>query len=155
VKAIKKFDEFLKEKIVKKQSTDKSRAEFLIQESENSYINLLEKIQKIKISDINANDFVKSCYDILMELIRAKMLLNGYNASGIGAHEAEISYMRVLEFDENDVQFTDQIRFFRNGMLYYGTILDKDYAEKVIEFTKKIYKNLTNKIKDKTSQAGK
>ena len=115
----------------------------------------MEKIQKIKISDINANDFVKSCYDILMELIRAKMLLNGYNASGIGAHEAEISYMRVLEFDENDVQFTDQIRFFRNGMLYYGTILDKDYAEKVIEFTKNIYKNLTNKIKDKTSQAGK
>ncbi len=78
-------------------------------------------IQKIKLSDSNANSFVKSCYDILMELIRARMILEGYNASGFGAHEAEVSYMRILGFNENDVQFTDQIRFFRNGMLYYGT----------------------------------
>ena len=151
MKAIKTFDEFLREKIVKKQSIDRSRAEFLIKESENSYTNLLEKIQKIKISDVNANDFVKSCYDILMELIRAKMLLNGYNASGFGAHEAEVSYMRVLGFDENDVQFADQIRLFRNGMLYYGTTIDKDYAEKVIEFTKKIYKKLKDKLETKNS----
>ena len=30
----------------------------------------------------NLNDFVKSCYDILMELIRARMFLAGYNADG-------------------------------------------------------------------------
>ena len=77
-----------------------------------------------------------------MEIIRAKMLLEGYNASGIGAHEAEVSYMRILGLGEKDVQFADQIRFFRNGMLYYGTILDKEYAEKVIEFTKRIYNKL-------------
>ena len=142
MRAIRNFGDFIKEKIVKKQSIDKSRAEFLIKESENSYNNLLEKIQKIKLSDDNANDFIKSCYDILMEIIRAKMLLEGYNASGFGAHEAEVSYMRVLGFDENNVQFADQIRFFRNGMLYYGTILDKEYAEKVIEFTKKNYQKL-------------
>jgi len=139
MRAIRKFDEFIKNNVVKKQSADKSRAEFLIKESENSYNNLLEKIRKIKLNDANANDFVKSCYDILMELMRAKMLLVGYNASGFGAHEAEVSYMRVLGFDEKDVQFADQIRFFRNGMLYYGTILDKSYAEKVIYFTKRIY----------------
>jgi len=143
MRAIRNFEDSIKEKIVKKQSIDKSRAEFLIKESENSYNNLLEKIQKIKLSDDNANDFVKSCYDILMEIIRAKMLLGGYNASGFGAHEAEVSYMRVLGFDENNVQFADQIRFFRNGMLYYGTILDREYAEKVIEFTKKNYKKLS------------
>ena len=143
MRAIRNFEDSIKEKIVKKQSIDKSRAEFLIKESENSYNNLLEKIQKIKLSDDNANDFVKSCYDILMGIIRAKMLLEGYNASGFGAHEAEVSYMRVLGFDENNVQFADQIRFFRNGMLYYGTILDREYAEKVIEFTKKNYKKLS------------
>ena len=143
MRAIRNFEDSIKEKIVKKQSIDKSRAEFLIKESENSYNNLLEKIQKIKLSDDNANDFVKSWYDIMMEIIRAKMLLGGYNASGFGAHEAEVSYMRVLGFDENNVQFADQIRFFRNGMLYYGTILDREYAEKVIEFTKKNYKKLS------------
>jgi len=140
--AIKKFDEFIRGNIVKKQSIDRSRAEFLMRESENSYNNLLEMIKKIELQDNNANMFIKSCYDILMELIRARMLLKGYNASGFGAHDAEVSYLRVLGFDEKDVQFADQLRFFRNGMLYYGTQLDKAYAEKIIEFTKKIYPKL-------------
>lgn len=147
MKGIRKFSEFMKENVVKKQNIDKSRAEFLIKESENSYNNLLQMIEKLKVNDNNANMFVKACYDILMELIRAKMLLEGYNASGFGGHEAEVSYMRVLGFNEKDVQFTDQIRFFRNGMLYYGTILDKAYAEKVIEFTKKNYSKLKEMIK--------
>ncbi len=82
MRGIRNFEEFIKENIVKKQSIDKSRAEFLIKESENSYKNLLEMLQKIKLSDNNANNFLKSCYDILMELIRAKMLLERYNASG-------------------------------------------------------------------------
>ena len=147
MRAIRKFDEFIKENTVKKQGIDRSRAEFLIKESDNSYNGLLEMIEKIKLDDDNANMFIKSCYDILMELIRAKMLLEGYNASGFGAHEAEVAYMRIIGFTENDVQFADQIRFFRNGMLYYGTQLDKTYAEKVIDFTKKIYPKLKQIVK--------
>lgn len=148
MRAIRKFDEFVKENIVKKQGIDWSRAEFLIKESENSYDNLLEMLEKIELDDKNANTFVKSCYDILMELVRAKMLLKGYNASGFGAHEAEVSYMRVLGFDEKDVQFANQMRFFRNGMLYYGTAIDKIYAEKVIGFTKRLYTKLKEILKE-------
>ncbi|AJF63134.1 MAG: hypothetical protein QT11_C0001G1010 [archaeon GW2011_AR20] len=147
MKGIKKFDEFIRNNIVKKQSIDKSRAEFLIKESENSYNNLLEMIKKLQLNDVNANAYVKSCYDILMELIRAKMLLDGYNASGFGAHEAEIAYMRILGFDEKDMQFADQMRYFRNGIMYYGTSLDAEYANKVIEFTKKIYSKLKMMVK--------
>lgn len=147
MKAIKKFGEFIKGNVVKKQTSDSSRAKFLLKEAENSYNNLLEKIEKIKLTENNANDYVKSCYDIIMEFIRAKMFLDGYNALGFGAHEAEISYMRVLEFSENDVQFTNQMRFFRNGILYYGTILDAEYAKKVIEFIKKIYPKLKEMCK--------
>ena len=147
MKAIKHFEEFIKENIVKKQSPDKSRAGFLIKESERSYNTLLKMLDKIEMTDENANMFVKSCYDILMELIRAQMLLKGYNASGFGAHEAEVAYMRDLGFTEYDVQFAEQLRFFRNGMLYYGTLLDRAYAEKVIEFTKKKYFQLKEKIK--------
>ena len=147
MKGIRRFDEFIKENIVKKQSIDRSRAEFLIKESEKEYNNLLNMMEKLKVNDDNANIFVKFCYDILMELIRAKMLLEGYNASGFGAHEAEVSYMRVLGFDEKHVQFADQIRYFRNGMLYYGTQLDKAYAEKVIEFTKLLYPKLKAMVK--------
>lgn len=116
--AIMNFNEFIKKGIVKRQAPDKSRAEFLVKESNQGYLNLLEMIDKIKIRDENANEFVKACYDLLMELIRAKILLEGYHASGAGAHEAEVSYLRELGFKEIDVQFADQLRYFRNGMLY-------------------------------------
>lgn len=147
MKGIRNFNEFVRENIVKKQGIDRSRAEFLIKESEKSYDLVLDMVEKLEVDDINANMFVKSCYDVLMELMRAKMLMEGYNASGFGAHEAEVSYMRVLGFAEKDVQFADQIRFFRNGMLYYGTMLEKDYAENVIEFTKRIYPRLKGMLK--------
>ena len=137
MKAIRHFEEFLRENTVKKQKPYISRAEFLILESGRSYSLLIKKIRLLGISEETANDLVKSCYDIIMESLRAEMLLKGYNASGHGAHEAEVSYMRLLGFSETEVQFADQLRFFRNGMLYYGASLDEEYAEKVIEFTKK------------------
>ena len=142
MKPVKQFDEFIKSGTIKRQSPDKSRARFLLMEAEQDYAYLLKLIKTMGIGNYNANDYVKKCYDILMELIRAKMLLEGLNASGFKAHEAEVAYLRNLEFKEQEVQFLDQMRFFRNGMLYYGTILDKEYAEKVIEFTKKNYQKL-------------
>ena len=144
MKSVKSFEEFIKQSIVKKQSPDKSRAEFLIRESEKTLRGLNKRVNVMGIDEDNTNSIIKDCYDILMELIRAKMLLKGYNASGLGAHEAEVSYLRVLGFNENDVQFADRLRYFRNGMLYYGTILDEEYAKKVLEFTKKIYSRLKN-----------
>lgn len=142
---MKGFDEFIRMRIVKKQSPDKSRSKFLIMEAEQGYAYLIKLIEIMGVENQNANDYVKNCYDILMELTRAKMLLKGLNASGLKAHEAEVAYWRILQFKEQDIQFLDQMRFFRNGMLYYGTILDKEYAEKVIEFTKKIYPLLREK----------
>ncbi len=152
MRAIKSFDEFINQGIVKKQTPDRSRAKFLIKESEQNYSFLLELLQKFEINDKNANNIIKSCYDILMEMIRAKMLSEGYNATGQGAHEAEVSYMRTIGFAEKDVQFADQLRFFRNGMLYYGTILDKEYAQRVLElrvleFTKNNYPKLKQMIR--------
>ena len=136
MKAIRDFEEFIRSGIVKKQKPDKSRAEFLVKEAERNYAYLLELIRKIGINNDNANRYIKNCHSILMDLIRAKMFLEGYNASGYEAHKAEVSYMRNLGFNEKAIQFADQIRFFRKGILYYGTRLDKEYVEKVISFTK-------------------
>ena len=147
MKSIKSFEEFIKQGIVKKQNSNKSRAEFLIRESEKTLRGLNKRVKVMGIDEDNTNSIIKDCYDVLMELIRAKMILEGYNASGLGAHEAEVSYLRVLEFKENDVQIADKLRYFRNGMLYYGTILDEEYAKNVLEFTKKIYSKLRTMIK--------
>ena len=149
MRAIKQFREFIDSGVVKRQSPNILRAKSLIVEAEQDYNYLNELIKTIGIQDRNANDYVKKCYDILMEITRAKLFLGGLNASGNNAHEAEVAYWVNLNFTEYEVQFLDQMRFFRNGMLYYGTILDKEYAEKVIQFTMKNYKKLKKIVEDK------
>ena len=149
MKQLKLFKEYLKIGIVKKIKVDFIRAKSLIINSERKINSLNEKLKKIGFRDDNANEYLENCYDSIMLLIRAKLFLEGYNSSGINAHEAEVSYLRNIGFNEDEVQFVNQMRFFRNGMLYYGTQLDKEYAEKVINFTKKLYiklKNIVNKL---------
>jgi len=142
MRPLKEFDEFTKEGIVKKQSPDVSRSNSLVKESKKSYNFLMEIVKKIGINDENSNNIIKNAYDIIMELIRAKMLTKGLNSSGLGAHEAEIAYLRILNFPEKDIQFANQLRYFRNGITYYGSSFDKEYAEKVIKFLQEMYKKL-------------
>jgi hypothetical protein len=145
---VKTFQEYLTEGIVKRINPDFERSKNLIKVSERKISSFEENTKKVGLKDDNANDYIEYCCDIIMTLIRAKMLSEGYNASGVGAHEAEVAYLINLKFNEADARFLDQIRFFRNGMMYYGTILDKEYAEKVIVFLKRIYP----KLKSTTNQ---
>ncbi|HLD39242.1 MAG TPA: hypothetical protein VJB05_02940 [archaeon] len=139
MKPLKTFDEYMKEGTVKKQSPDKMRARSLIAESGDSYKILLSFIEKMGLDDDNANHVIKNAYDILMELIRAKMLSDGFNTTGKGAHEAEVSYMAEIGFIGKDVDFANDLRYFRNGIMYYGKKFDKAYAEKVMEFIRRGY----------------
>jgi hypothetical protein len=147
LRPIKQFKEYIEEQIVKKQSVDKSRSLNLKKESEQTEIFLKQIINKIGINDENANTIIKLVYDILMENIRSKMFLQGYVSSGQGAHEAEVSYLRILNFNERDVQFCDQLRFFRNKIMYYGKDFDKEYAQKTVDFLDKFKKKISEKNK--------
>ncbi len=141
------FEEYIREGIVKVIKKDKQRAYNLIIEAERKLSSLNEKIEKIGIRDDNANDYLESGYDIIMFLIRAKLFLEGYSCGGQGAHEAEVSFMANLGFSEKEINFADKLRYFRNGILYYGSRFDKEYAEKVIDFTKMIYPKLKKMVK--------
>ena len=141
------FEEYIEKGIVKKQRPDISRANFLIEEADKSFLGLIQRVEKIGINELNASSLVKDSHDIILELIRAKMLLRGFNASGIGAHEAEVAYMNELDFSKVEIEFMNEVRFLRNGVLYYGKVIDKEYAEKVIEFTKKIYPKLRKMVR--------
>ncbi|MFH1209994.1 MAG: hypothetical protein V1663_04360 [archaeon] len=142
MKSLRYFEDFLKEGIVHKYQPDFSRARFLIRESERKRESMNEFIEKVGLSDLNAHDIIENCYDILIGLIRAKLCKDGFKSSGEGAHEAEVAYLRNLQFSENTIQFMDQIRYFRNGIKYYGKIFDREYAEKVLNFLSKIYPRL-------------
>ena len=142
MRPLKDFDEFLKEGVVRKRTPDMPRARSLIEEAEKRNKFLNEILNKIGLLDKNANYFIENSYDILIELIRAKLLIDGFSSSGKGAHEAEVSYMRKLDFNESDVGFMNDLRYFRNGILYYGKNFDKEYGKKVLSFLKKTYLKL-------------
>ena len=141
------FEEYIEKGIVKKQRPDISRANFLIEEADKSFLGLIQRVEKIGINEFNASSLVKDSHDIILELIRAKMLLKGFNASGFSAHEAEVAYMKELGFSKIEIEFMNEVRFLRNGVLYYGKVIDKEYAEKVIEFTKRSYEKLRDEFK--------
>ena len=139
MRPLKTFDEYVIEGTAKKQSTDKMRAKSLIVESEDSYKILFSFIEKMGLDDNNANYVIKNSYDIIMELIRAKMYIDGFGTTGKGAHEAEVSYLAKIGVSGRDMDFVNDLRYFRNGIMYYGKKFDKAYAQKVLEFLKRIF----------------
>lgn len=137
---IKKFEEFIKLGIVKKQLPNKARALSIIEEVKGKKQYLEISIKSIPKENLNANVIIDQCYDILIEIIRAKLYIEGYNIGN--SHEAEVSYLRLLKFSESEVRFMDELRYYRNGTKYYGTILNMGYAEQTLLFMKKIYPKL-------------
>lgn len=131
MRSLKQFDEFLKNGAIKKQSPDKDRAKSLNLEAENK-LQFLEKLKtQLGFKELNPNYVVETCYDILIQILRAKLLSAGYKTD---SHEAEVSFMRNLGFSESDVLFMNELRYFRNGIKYYGKIFDNDYAQKIYDF---------------------
>ena len=131
-------------KVVSKHSPDVERSKSLIIESEKKF-KFFEKIKlRLGFNELYPNYVVDTCYDIVLQLIRAKMLFDGYKTD---SHEAEVSYMKILEFSENEVNFMNQLRYYRNGIKYYGTILDEEYAKKVFEFVNKIIPKIKKILK--------
>jgi len=137
---LRKFEEFINSGIVKIQTPNRQRSLALIKEAEEKKSFLSVSINNIPRKQMNANFIVDYCYDIIMELIRAKMFMDGYNAGN--SHEAEVSYLENLGFSELERRFMNEIRYYRNGTKYYGTMLDNDYADKVLSFLEKIYPRL-------------
>jgi hypothetical protein len=127
---LREFSEFIEKKIVERRTPNLFGADSLVKESEKKRRFLDTLAQKIGVSNENANQFIEISYDTLIGLIRGKMFIEGYYSKGEGAHEAEVSFMKHLGFDEDDVRFMNDLRYFRNGILYYGKQFDKDYEKK-------------------------
>ena len=141
------FKHYVETGIVKKQTPNPERALSLIKESSAKKQYLSVSIKNIPKGEMSPNFIVDYCYDMLIELIRAKMLIDGYNSGK--SHEAEVSYMRVIGFSEADTRFMDEVRYFRNGTKYYGTLLNNEYAGKVLEFSDKLYPLLKKILNEK------
>src|SRR3990172_8576562 len=136
------FQYYMNHGIVKKHAPNTPRAEFLINEVSKSLIGLNTRVKKLGIDEFSANSIIKEVHDILIELIRAKMLIDGFSASGNLAHEAEIAYLKTLDFSDSDVSAANELRKARNGITYYGKMFEVEYAKDVYSFLKSIYPKL-------------
>jgi len=143
--SIRRFEEFLDSGAVKRQSPNRQRAFSIIEETGGKTRFLGVSMKSVPSKEMNPNFIVDSCYDIIIEMVRARMLIDGFNAGN--SHEAEFSYMTRLGFSEADVRFMDEVRYYRNGTKYYGTMLDMGYAEKVMAFMKRIYPRLLDMVR--------
>jgi hypothetical protein len=139
MRILKSFEEYKENGIVRKRTPDNARSRSLTEEAAARKAFLNDMKEKIGLSDGNANYFIENSYDILIGVVRASMLREGLFATGEGAHEAEVSFMRTLGFSEGNVRFMNELRYFRNGILYYGKRFNSEYAKRVLEFLEKAY----------------
>lgn len=142
MKLPKDFEEYLLIGVIRKIKPDIQKSDFLVKSSELSFRGLKKRVKLMGIDEENTNSIIKDCYDLLMDLIRARLSLDGYTSSGNFSHEAEISYLKSLKFEENKIRFLNELRYNRNSINYYGKIFDKEYAQKVVKFTKDNYQIL-------------
>lgn len=144
---LKDFNEFKDNGIVKTIKPNFSRAKSLIEDSINRENFVREMMDKLGISDKNANYYVENAYDVLIELIRAKMFIDGLKSSGEGAHEAEVMYMKELGFEDNEIRAVNKLRFNRNQIKYYGKSLNQTYGRNILELMNKLVPKLKSKAK--------
>jgi hypothetical protein len=140
---LKDFREFVADGTVRKRAPDKNRAQSLVSEAESKKAFLELVLEGTPKEKVYPNFVIDSCYDVMIEYIRARMLLDGYVSD---SHEAEISYMAVLGFSGAEVRFANELRYFRNGTKYYGRIMKSDYADKAVIFIRKIHPRLAKLV---------
>ncbi len=132
---MKNFEEYLKKGIVKTRNKNIKRVKSLLEEAHKR----LKFYNAIPISEESANYIIENMYDVIRELIEAKLLLDGYKSY---SHEATVSYLKKLEFSSSEVEFMDELRNIRNQTKYYGHLVNTEYAKKVSEFVNKSYPRL-------------
>ncbi len=95
---MRKFDEYLKKGAVKIRKKNVARIRSLLEEANKR----LRFFNKVPISDDSANYIIENLYDVIRELIEAKMLLEGYKSY---SHGATVSYLEKLGFSLAEVEF--------------------------------------------------
>lgn len=141
------FEYYLEKAIIRKVQPDIEKSKSLVEMAKNRKKVLEEVIKTQKITNLNSFLIIENSYDILMELIRSILIKKGFKASGEGAHVAEISYLKNLNFLDEEIQFMNELRNNRNQIKYYGKSFDFEYAKKVILFLPKLYELLKEKSK--------
>lgn len=133
---MREFKDFTKSSWVKKKKKDISKAKSLVEIAENRK-KVMEKY--LPLNNETVVQVMEECYDIIRELLEAKLSREGYKTY---SHEAIVSYLKELGFSKDKVAFLDNLRMVRHGTLYYGKSVDLEYVKEVRKFMEEIYPQL-------------
>ncbi len=130
------FKEFVGQGIVKRRKKDEARARSLVESAEKRK-NVMEKY--LPLNQETAVHIIEESYDVMRELLEAKLSKEGYKSYN---HEAVIAYLAELGFSQEEILFADRLREVRHGTKYYGKNVSMEYAQKVKDFLESIYEKL-------------
>ena len=121
-----KFELYLKEGKVKRQTPDFELAKSLIEDSKSR----LEKIKKLDIKEFSKIVF-ENAYDAIRDILDAVLAVDGYKSY---SHEASIAYLKKYAFDDSTLKELDDFRYLRNSSKYYCKDVSEDDAEGILDF---------------------
>ena len=110
----------------------------------------LQKMAKItleRLKETNTEKYptntVVDYYDVIHKLIEALSLANGIKTKGEGAHQELIDHItKQHSLKEQERQFLQQMRDYRNRISYEGLMINKNYIilnqAKIEEIIKKL-----------------
>lgn len=130
------FKEFLEQGMIKEREKDEARARNLIKSAEKRK-SVMEKY--LPLNEETAVQVIEESYDVIRELLEAKLCKRGYKRYN---REAVVAYSAELGFSEEDVLFVDRLREIRHRTTYYGKSVTSEYAQKVKDFLGGIYEKL-------------
>ena len=109
--------------MIAKITPDKQKARALIKMAEIT----LERLEKTDREAYPSNTLV-DYYDIMHKLLEAIALKKGSKAKGEGAHQELIDYIaKQQNINEQDRQFLQQLRDYRNRISYEGFMINQEF----------------------------
>ncbi|MEK6893196.1 MAG: HDIG domain-containing metalloprotein [Nanoarchaeota archaeon] len=116
----------MEEKLIKI-TPNEEKARSILKMAETS-LEMIKQIDEKRFPSI----FIKEHYEIIRELISIILLLDGFKASGEGAHKKQIEYLEAnyKEFNKSEIMLIDELRLTRNKIAYDGFFIKEDYIER-------------------------
>jgi len=123
-------------------SPDKKRAESLFEMAKERFADIAKETKTYKI--------IEEYYEIIKELLTAIIYIDGYKT---------LSHVKLLEYfsknykdlDEKQIKLIDELRKFRNRIVYYGEKISKEFLLNREKEIRKIISLLANLVKEKLS----
>lgn len=108
-----KWDDFVRQRKVKKTIVDREKAKSLVLMSKE----VISLFDSIKITESTASSVASNYYEALREVVEAVTLLHGWN---VYSHEAFTAFLNEIVSEELISRKFDRFRKIRNRINYYG-----------------------------------